>query len=77
HGETIRIQEKIYPWEKNSIHLENGEGSYITQDEVREIVEYCRYRGMEVIPEVPLMSHSDYILAAYPELNEREEDKYP
>ena len=71
------IQRRTYPWEKNSIHCENGDGQVLTQDECRELAEYCRSRGIEVIPEVPTMSHSDYICLAHPEIAERQEDAYP
>lgn len=71
------IQNKMYPWMKDSIHFDNGNGSYISQDEMRDLINYCREREIEVYPEVPSLSHSDYILRAYPELNERIEDKYP
>ena len=72
-----RIQSHTYPWRKDSIHFENGEGGFITQDEMREIVEYCKERELTVIPEVPTLSHADYIVRAFPELNERIEDAYP
>lgn len=75
--EADRIQKETFPWEKNSIHTDNGDGSYITQEQMRDIVDYCKFRQIEVIPEVPSLSHSDYIVMAYPELNERIEDTYP
>lgn len=76
--ESRRIQWETYPdWEKNSIHADNGGGSYIKQDDLRALVEYCRYRGFEVIPEVPSLSHCDYLVMAHPEINERVEDAYP
>ncbi len=71
------IQHKMYPWEKDSIHCENGDGEVLTQDECRTLAEYCKSRGLEVIPEVPTMSHSDYICMAHPEISERADDKYP
>jgi hexosaminidase len=64
-------------WSKNSIHADNGDGDILTQDEVRELVEYGRYRGLEVYPEVPTLSHTDYICMAYPEIAERDNDPYP
>lgn len=73
---THEIQ-NAYNWAKNSIHTDNGEGDILTQDEVRELISYCRYRGLEVYPEVPTLSHSDYICMAHPELAERAEDPYP
>ncbi len=64
-------------WAKDSIHYENGDGSYLTQDECRELRDYCLDRGIEIIPECPTLSHSDYICLAYPELAERQNDPYP
>ena len=75
-GRTEEIQNG-YGWSKNSIHTENAEGDILTQDEVRVLVAYARERGLEVYPEVPTLSHSDYICMAYPELAERKEDPYP
>lgn len=66
-----------YPWEKNSIHFENGDGNYLSQEQVRELVDYMKEKGMEVIPEVPLLSHCDYLMNAFPHLAERAEDPFP
>ena len=76
-GTADKLQHYTYPWSKNAIHPENGGGSYITQDEMRELIKYCKDRGIDIIPEVPSMSHADYIVRAYPELNERVADKDP
>lgn len=76
-GRAHEIQKKTYPWPKNSIHCDNAEGDILTKDECRKIAEYCRSRGLEVIPECPTLSHCDYLVMAYPELRERENDAYP
>lgn len=77
-NEAKRIQKETYKeWKKNSIHADNGGGSFITQNELRELIAYCRERGLDVIPEVPTLSHCDYIVRAHRELNERQEDMYP
>lgn len=65
-----------FDWAKNSIHTDNGEGDVLTQDEVRELIAYCRSRGLEVYPEVPSLSHTDYICMAHPEIAERKDDPY-
>jgi len=75
--ESKRIQEQTFWWAKNSIHADNGDGGYVTKAQMRDIVEYCREREIEVIPEVPSLSHSDYIVMAHPDINERVEDTYP
>lgn len=66
-----------YGWEKNSIHVDNAEGDILTKAEIRTLIDYIKARGMQVIPEVPLLSHSDYICLAHPDLRERAEDPYP
>lgn len=64
-------------WAKNSIHSENGDGAYLTQEECRFLAVECAKRGIEIIPECPSLSHSDYICLAYPQLAERQNDPYP
>lgn len=76
-GRAHEIQLKTYQWEKNSIHCDNAEGDILTQDECRDIAEYCRSRGIEIVPECPTYSHSDYIVMAHPEIREREGDMHP
>lgn len=78
-GEANRIQRETpqMQYAKDSIHSENGGGSYISQDDVRRIVKYCKEREITIIPEVPSLSHSDYIVMAHPDLNERVYDQYP
>ncbi len=77
HGRAIEIQQRTYPWAKNSIHCDNGDGGVLTQEECRNLRDYCVSRGLEVIPECPTMSHSDYICLAHRELAERQNDDYP
>ena len=44
-------------------------GGYYTQDDIREILEYARQHYITVIPEVEMPSHSEEVLAAYPQLS--------
>ena len=76
-GKSKEIQEHTFPWRKNSIHCNNGGGSYLSQKEIRDMLNYCAERGITVIPEVPSTSHCDYLLTRHPELAERCEDPYP
>ena len=75
-GKTEKIQ-RGYAWSKNSIHYENGDSAFLTKDECRELARQCAVRGIEVIPECPSLSHSDYICLAYPEIAELSIDPYP
>lgn len=58
-----RIESRVFP------KLHETSGQYYTQEEIRDIVEYARVRGVEIIPEIDMPGHSGGILAAYPELN--------
>lgn len=66
-----------YAGHKNSIHIELGGGSYLTKDEVRRIIGWCKDNRIEIIPEVQSLSHSYYLLASHGELAENPEDPYP
>lgn len=61
---------------KDSIHTCNGGGEIFSQDEMRELAKYCRERFVEIIPEVPSLSHSEYICVAHPELRECDDEPY-
>lgn len=49
------------------------EGGYYTRQEVRELVDYCHARGIQVVPEIDIPGHVTAILAAYPHLSCRGE----
>lgn len=44
-------------------------GGYYTQDDIREILEYACQHYITVIPEIEMPSHSEEVLAAYPQLS--------
>ncbi len=75
-GKPRKIADQ-YPWCKNSIHSTNGGGKVLTQDQIAQLLDYCRERYIEVVPELPSLSHCDYLLTRHPELSERQEDPYP
>ena len=75
-GKPCDIHKK-FDWNKNSVHATNGGGLVVPQSMIREIVGYCKARSMEVVPELPSLSHCDYLLTRHPELAERAEDPYP
>ena len=75
-GKADEVQNS-FDWSKNSIHFENGDSSYLTKKECLELKRYCEARGIEIIPECPSLSHSDYLCHAYPEIAELSIDPYP
>lgn len=56
-----RIESVAFP------ELHKTSSDYYTRDQIREIVEYARVRGVEVIPEIELPGHATGILTAYPQ----------
>ena len=75
-GKTKKFQFSQY-WGKNSIHIENGGGSFLSQSTVKEICAYARAHGLEPIPEVPCLSHADYLIAGRKDIAEIPEDPCP
>jgi hexosaminidase len=59
-----RFESKKHP----KLQEMGSDGLYFTQDQLRDLVEYCRERGIRVVPEFDLPGHSTAMLAAYPEL---------
>lgn len=76
NGKAIATQ-RSYKFPKDSIHIEVGEGDYLTEEQMREILDYCEAHHIEVIPEMPSLSHADYILYAHPEFAEDPEEPLP
>ncbi len=44
-------------------------GGYYTKEELREIVEYCESKFIEVIPEFDVPGHTSAVISAYPEIS--------
>ena len=61
-----RVESKRFPLlqEQNLVA-----GEYYTQDEIRDVIEFARLRGVDVIPEFDVPGHATAIMAAYPELS--------
>ena len=68
---------RIHHFPKNSIGIENADGGFLTQEELGDIVAYCKARHMEIVPNVPTFSHADYILIRHPEFAECPDEPLP
>ncbi len=60
----FRVESKKYP----KLHQMGSDGLYYTQEQVKEIVEYARQRGIRVVPEFDIPGHSTSWLVGHPEL---------
>ena len=60
-------------WNGNRQYVEEGSahayGGYYTQEQIRDIVLYAQERHITVVPEIEMPSHSEEVLAVYPELS--------
>lgn len=71
------LASSLNPGMRNSTHTFNANGEVLSQAEVKELVEYGKSLGLEMIPEIPSLSHSEHILGCYPELAENMNDEAP
>ncbi|MBI3279807.1 MAG: family 20 glycosylhydrolase [Acidobacteria bacterium] len=62
---------------QNSVHHDTGDGGVIEKEEVADIVRYAEQHGIQVIPEVPALSHSYYLLTRHRELAEVQDAEWP
>ncbi len=60
----FRIESKKFP----ELHEKGSDGLFFTQEQMREIIEYARMRGIRVVPEFDMPGHASSWLASHPEL---------
>jgi hypothetical protein len=62
---------------QNSSHQDNADGGILEKAEVADLVNYMRQFNIEVIPELPSLTHSYYLLWGHGELAENLAQPYP
>lgn len=62
---------------KNSTHHDNADGGILEKEEVADLVHYLRNFNLEVIPELPSLPHSYYLLAGHKNLAENRKEVFP
>jgi hexosaminidase len=63
-NQGFRAESKKLP----KLHTLGSGGAYYTQDEIRDLIEYARDRGIRVVPEFDMPGHSSSWLVGYPEI---------
>lgn len=56
-----RIESKKFP------KLHESSGQYYTQEEIRQVIDYAKERGIDVIPEIDMPGHNLALLSIFPE----------
>jgi hypothetical protein len=69
--------EGLYGENKNSTHHDAGDGYILEKDEIRGIVKNANSNFIEVIPEIPSLTHAYYLLTRHHELAEYQGDIWP
>jgi hypothetical protein len=62
---------------KNSTHHDNADGEILEKEEVADLVRTMREFHVDVIPELPSLTHSYYLLAGHRDLAENKNEVYP
>jgi len=62
---------------QNSSHQDNADGEILEKEEVADLVNYMRKFNIEVIPELPSLTHSYYLLFSHEDLAENPDQPYP
>jgi hypothetical protein len=62
---------------QNSAHQDAADGGIVEKAQVAEIVRYANQHHIEVIPEIPSLTHSFYLLTRHHELAEIQDIKWP
>ena len=60
----FRVESKKFP----KLHELGSDGDYYTQEQLKDIIEYARQRGIRVVPEFDMPGHVTSWVVAYPEL---------
>ncbi|MBN1675067.1 MAG: beta-N-acetylhexosaminidase [Kiritimatiellae bacterium] len=61
----------------NSTHYDTADGGVLEKEEVAELVAYARRLHLEVVPEIPGLTHSYYLLTRHRELAEYPHEPWP
>lgn len=63
-NQGFRVESRKFP----KLHEQGSDGHFYTQDEIRDVIDYARDRGIRVIPEFDMPGHSTAWFAGHPEL---------
>jgi len=61
----------------DSVHHDTADGRMLEKEEVADLVDYAARHNIEVIPEIPSLTHCYYLLTRHRELAEIQEAEWP
>jgi len=66
-----------HEWDQNSTHQDTADGGFLEKDEVAELARWVRQYHIELVPELPSLTHSYYLLSEHRELAEVPGERWP
>src|SRR5258708_35315013 len=63
-NQGFRTESRKFP----RLHEQGSDGLYYTQDEIRDVIEHARDRGIRLVPEFDMPGHSTAWFVAHPAL---------
>ncbi len=81
-GKDLRYTRRDRSWGpgrqyQDSANADTADGGVLEKDEVRELVDFARKHHIDVIPEIPSLTHSYYLLTRHRELAEIQDAEWP
>ncbi len=82
-GRDTNFSRKNYPpgvphdMESNSSHHDAADGGFLEKDEVADLVRWVEQNQIEVVPEIPSLTHAYYLLSKHRELSQVPDTKWP
>ncbi len=82
-GRDTNFSRKNYPpgvphdMESNSSHHDTADGGFLEKDEVADLVRWVEDNHIEVVPEIPSLTHAYYLLSRHRELSQVPGVKWP
>ncbi len=82
-GRDTNFSRKNYPpgvphdMESNSSHHDAADGGFLEKDEVADLVRWVEQNHIEVVPEIPSLTHAYYLLSKHRELSQVPDVKWP
>lgn len=64
---AYRHRSEVGSADRAVIYNNRPHGGFYTQEDIKEIVQYARDRGVKVMPEIDIPGHCQAVLASYPE----------
>ena len=63
NDQGFRVESKVFP----QLQQLSSDGTYFTQENIKEIIRYAGQRGIRIVPEFVVPAHTTAILCAFPE----------